>query len=39
MLVEARGFGLDRFVLTGDDRELLAQLDEKLSSLPSTGTP
>jgi tetratricopeptide (TPR) repeat protein len=39
MLGEARGFGLDRFVLTGDDRELLAKLDEKLSSLPSTGTP
>ena len=32
MLNEARGFGLDKFVLTDDDRELLSTLDEELSS-------
>jgi tetratricopeptide (TPR) repeat protein len=39
MLSESRAFGLDKFVLTADDRELLAKLDEKLSSVLPTDTP
>jgi tetratricopeptide (TPR) repeat protein len=38
MLIEARGFGLENFVLTDDDRQLLATLDEELNPLgPSAG--
>jgi Flp pilus assembly protein TadD len=36
MLMESRAFGLENFVLTGDDRELLAALDDRSGSL---GTP
>jgi predicted Zn-dependent protease len=39
MLTEARAFGLEKFVLTADDRELLAAFDNELQSIaPSSGT-
>jgi tetratricopeptide (TPR) repeat protein len=39
MLTEARAFGLEKFVLTADDRELLAAFDNQLQPVaPSAGT-
>jgi tetratricopeptide (TPR) repeat protein len=40
MLKESRAFGLEKFVLTDDDRKLLAALDEQVDALPTAeGTP
>jgi predicted Zn-dependent protease len=39
MLMESRAFGLEKFVLTADDRQLLASFDEQFKSLaPSSAT-
>ena len=39
-LAEARALGLEKFVLTGDDRKMLDALEaQSVSSVPITGTP
>jgi predicted Zn-dependent protease len=36
MLKESKAFGLEKFVLTEDDRQMLVQLEKMLTPLPST---
>lgn len=39
MLKESQAFGLDKFVLTADDRQLLTNLEKALGSLPPASDP